>query len=232
MAYDPAFAYELAVIIQDGIRRMYENHEDIFYYLTVMNENYPQPPMPEGCREGILKGLYKFKAAPVQTPLKAQLLGSGAIMNEVIKAQALLAEKYGVAADIWSVTSYKELHRDALETERWNLLHPDAQPRAPYLSRTLGDAPGPIVAASDYVKALPDSICRWMPRRIVALGTDGFGRSDGRDALREFFEVDARYIALAVLSSLAADKKIQPEKVIQAMKEMGIDQDKPSPMIS
>ena len=232
MAYDPAFAYELAVIIQDGIRRMYENHEDIFYYLTVMNENYPQPPMPEGCREGILKGLYKFKAAPVQTPLKAQLLGSGAIMNEVIKAQALLAEKYGVAADVWSVTSYKELHRDALETERWNLLHPDAQPHAPYLSRTLGDAPGPIVAASDYVKALPDSICRWMPRRIVALGTDGFGRSDGRDALREFFEVDARYIALAVLSSLAADKKIQPEKVIQAMKEMGIDQDKPSPMIS
>jgi len=196
MAYDPAFAYELAVIIQDGIRRMYERREDIFYYLTVLNENYVQPPMPAGAKEGILRGLYKFRAADNKGGLPAQILGSGAIVNEAIKAQKILAERFNVAADVWSVTSYKELHRDALEAERWNMLHPSEQPKTPFVSQCLGDARGPIVAASDYLKVLPDSVCRWMPRKILALGTDGFGRSDGRDALRDFFEVDARYIAV------------------------------------
>ena len=231
MAYDPAYAYELAVIIRDGIRRMYVNHEDIFYYLTVMNENYVQPPMPKDSEEGILRGMYKFKAA-TSGKHKAQLLGSGAILNEVVKAQQLLAEKYDVAADVWSVTSYKELHRDALEAERWNILHPGEKARVPYVSRQLGNAEGPIVAASDYVKALPDSICRWMPRKLFALGTDGFGRSDGRDALREFFEVDHRFVTLATLSYLAQIGAIKTDVVAKAMKDMDIDPEKSNPMIS
>jgi pyruvate dehydrogenase E1 component len=232
MAYDPAFAYELAVIIQDGIRRMYERREDIFYYLTVLNQNYVQPPMPAGAKEGILRGLYPFKAAENKGGLPAQLLGSGAILNEAVKAQKILAERFNVAADVWSVTSYKELHRDALEAERWNVLHPSEKPKTPFVFQCLGDAQGPIVAASDYLKVLPDSICRWMPRKILALGTDGFGRSDGREALRDFFEVDARYIALAALSYLAWDKKIEPEVVSRAMKELDIDPEKRNPMIS
>ena len=232
MAYDPAFAYELAVIIQDGIRRMYEKREDIFYYLTVMNENYVQPPMPAGAKEGILRGLYQFKAAENRGGLPAQILGSGAILNEAIQAQKILAERFDVAADVWSVTSYKELHRDALEAERWNVLHPSEKPKTPFISQCLGNAQGPIVAASDYLKVLPDSICRWMPRKILALGTDGFGRSDGRDALRDFFEVDARYIAVAALSCLAWDKKIEPEVVSRAMKKLDIDPEKRNPMIS
>ena len=233
VAYDPAYAYEMAVIVQDGIRRMYGGGEDVFYYLTLMNENYAQPPMPPGAKEGILKGLYRFKAAPdTGGKLRAQLLGSGAILNEVVKAQAILAEQYGVAADVWSVTSYKELHRDALEAERWNILHPADTPCVPYVARALADAPGPIVAASDYVKALPDSVCRWMPRKLIALGTDGFGRSDGREALREFFEVDARYVALATLSYLAWNKEVAAETVTRAMKELGIDPAKKNPMIS
>jgi pyruvate dehydrogenase E1 component len=231
MAYDPAYAYELAVIIRDGIRRMYVNHEDIFYYLTVMNENYIQPAMPKNSEEGILRGMYKFKAA-ANGKHKAQLLGSGAILNEVVKAQQLLAEKYDVAADVWSVTSYKELHRDALEAERWNILHPGEKARVPYVSRQLGNAEGPIVAASDYVKALPDSICRWMPRKLFALGTDGFGRSDGRDALREFFEVDHRFVTLATLSYLAQIGAIKTDVVAKAMKDMDIDPEKSNPMIS
>ena len=223
----------MAVIVQDGIRRMYGGGEDVFYYLTLMNENYAQPPMPPGAKEGILKGLYRFKAAPdTGGKLRAQLLGSGAILNEVVKAQAILAEQYGVAADVWSVTSYKELHRDALEAERWNILHPADTPCVPYVARALADAPGPIVAASDYVKALPDSVCRWMPRKLIALGTDGFGRSDGREALREFFEVDARYVALATLSYLAWNKEGAAETVTRAMKELGIDPAKKNPMIS
>jgi pyruvate dehydrogenase E1 component len=234
MAYDPAYAYELAVIIQDGIRRMYQEKESIFYYLTIMNENYLQPPMPAGSREGILKGIYKFKEAENKgAPFQAQLLGSGAILNEVVKAQKLLAEKYNVAADVWSVTSYKELHRDALEAERWNMLHPDAPARVPFVSQAMNNAPGPIIAVSDYLKLLPDSICRWMPRPILALGTDGFGRSDGREALRDFFEVDARYITVATLSYLATrEKKIKPEVVTQAMKELSINPEKISPMMA
>src|SRR3989304_4820682 len=176
-AYDPAFAYEVAVIIQDGIRRMYEEQQDIFYYLTVMNEPYVQPPMPDGVKEGILKGMYKFKASENKnTRLHAHLFGSGAILNETLKAQKLLGEKYGVAADVWSVTSYKELYRDGHEAERWNMLHPSEIPRVPYITQCLQDEPGVFIAASDFSKALPDSIYRWFPKPLVSLGTDGFGR--------------------------------------------------------
>jgi pyruvate dehydrogenase E1 component len=229
VSYDPAFAYELAVIIQDGIRRMYKNQENIFYYLTVMNDQYEMPPMPEGAREGILKGLYRFRAAEgSKSKLRAQLLGSGAILNEVIAAQKLL-EKYNVAADIWSVTSYQELYRDAHAVERWNMLHPTETARVPYVTQCLKDQPGVIVAASDYLKVLPGSLDRWLPRRIHALGTDGFGRSDDRAGLRQFFEVDARFIAVATLSELAQEGQIDKSVVAQAIKDFGIDPEKPNP---
>jgi pyruvate dehydrogenase E1 component len=232
-AYDPAFAYELAVIVQDGIRRMYEKQEGIFYYLTVMNEPYSMPAMPEGAREGILKGMYRFRAAANgKAKLRAQLLGSGAILQEAVKAQQLLEEKYDVAADVWSVTSYKELYRDAHAADRWNMLHPAEEPPLPYVAACLRDAPGPIVAASDYVKALPDSVSRWCPRPITSLGTDGFGRSDSRTGLRNFFEVDSRFITLAVLSELAREKKIKPQLVEQAIKDLEIDPEKANPAVS
>ncbi len=235
IAYDPAFAYELAVIIRDGIRRMYEEQESVFYYLTVGNENYAMPPMPAGdaVKAGILKGLYKFKASEnKEAKLHAQLFGSGAIMNEVLRAQQELEEKYNVAANVWSVTSYKELRRDGLDVERWNMLHPNQKPRIPYVTQCLADAPGVFVAASDYMKKLPDSIARWFPRPLVSLGTDGFGRSDGRKALRNFFEVDYRYVTLAALTSLLREKKIKPDVVLGAMEDLEINPAKANPMIS
>lgn len=233
VTYDPAFAYELAVIIRDGIRRMYEEQENIFYYLTVMNENYPMPPMPDGVKEGILKGIYKFKKSEKEnSKLKANLLGSGAILNEAIKAAEILEENYNVAADVWSVTSYKELRRDALNVERWNMLHPNEAPKIPYVTSSFIENDGVIVAASDYVKALPDSIAKWLPKNIVSLGTDGFGRSEGRSALREFFEVDAKSIALATLFALAKDGKIKMTTVQKAIKELDINPEKANPMIS
>ncbi|MDE3156340.1 MAG: pyruvate dehydrogenase (acetyl-transferring), homodimeric type [Acidobacteriota bacterium] len=233
IAYDPAFAYELAVIIQDGIRRMYKEQESVFYYLTVMNEQYAMPAMPEGAREGILKGMYRFRASTKKgAKRKAQLFGSGAILPEVLKAQELLEEKYDVAADVWSITSYGELYRDGHDCEHWNLLHPTEKPRVPYVTQCLQDAPGVLVAASDYVKALPDSIDRWMPRPLVSLGTDGFGRSEGRAGLRDFFEVDARFITLATLSALLRDGQIEGKVVAKAMKDLGIDPEKPNPAVS
>ncbi len=234
MTYDPAFAYELAVIIREGIRRMYEEQEDIFFYLTVGNERYAMPPMPsEDVKSGILKGMYKFKTSEkTDTNLHAQLFGSGAILNEVLKAQSLLEEKYNVAADVWSITSYKELHLDGHAVERWNMLHPSETLRVPYVTQCLVDAPGVFVAASDYVKALPDSISRWFPKPLVALGTDGFGRSEGRDSLRDFFEVDARFIALATLNALAREGQISFDVVQKAIKDFEIDPDKPNPMVS
>jgi pyruvate dehydrogenase E1 component len=232
-AYDPAFAYEIAVILQDGIRRMYVEQEDIFYYITVMNEPYLQPPMPEGSREGILKGMYKFKDSEnKEATLHAQLFGSGTILNEVLKAQEVLGEKYGVAADVWSVTSYKELYRDGLEKERWNMLHPSEIRRTPYITECIKDAPGVFVAASDYVMALPDSISQWLPRPLVSLGTDGFGRSASRKDLRDFFEVDWRYITLAVLASLTWEKEIDPGLVEKAIRDMNINPSKVNPLIS
>jgi pyruvate dehydrogenase E1 component len=232
ISYDPAFAYELAVIIQDGIRRMYKNQESVFYYLTVMNEQYEMPPMPEGSREGILKGLYRFNiAANAKAKLKAQLLGSGAILNETIAAQKLL-EKYGVAADVWSVTSYQELYRDAHACERWNMLHPAQTPRVPYVTQCLKDTQGVIVAASDYLKVLPGSLDRWMPRRVRQLGTDGFGRSEDRTDLRNHFEIDARFIALATLAELADQGQLDRGAVAQAILDFGINTEKPNPATS
>ena len=234
-AYDPAFAYEIAVIIQDGIRRMYKDGENIFYYITVMNEAYAMPPMPPGpeIRDGILKGMYKYRASQnKKSKLRAQILGSGAILREALKAQEILDEKYGVAADVWSVTSYKALYNDGINTERWNLLHPAAKPRVPYVSQCLGDAPGVLIAATDYLKALPNLVSKWVPRRLAALGTDGFGRSDGREALRNFFEVDARFIALATLYELLRDGKIETAVVEKAIKDLEIDTEKANPLLA
>src|SRR3982751_341229 len=229
LSYDPAYAYELAVIIQDGIKRMYQDQESVFYYLTVMNEQYVMPEMPAGSREGILKGMYKFKSSlDTKSKLRAQLFGSGAILNEVIAAQELL-QKYGVAADVWSVTSYTELYRDGHNCERWNMLHPTETQKVPYVTQCLKDAPGVFVAASDYCKVLPDSIDRWVPRKIRALGTDGFGRSEDRAALREFFEVDARFIAVATLSELLKEGQIDAKVVAQAIKDFGINTEKKNP---
>src|SRR5688572_12718961 len=229
ISYDPAYAYELAVIIQDGIRRMYRDQESIFYYLTVMNEQYEMPSMPEGAREGIVKGMYRFSQSQAGNgKLRAQLLGSGTIFNEV-RAAATLLEKYGVAADVWSVTSYNELLRDALACDRWNMLHPAEKPRVPYVTQCLGGTQGAIVAASDYLKVLPASIDRWMPRRVRSLGTDGFGRSEDRKHLREFFEVESRYIALATLAELAQNGEIEAKVVAQAIKDFGIDPEKKDP---
>jgi pyruvate dehydrogenase E1 component len=229
LAYDPAYAYEIAVIVREGIRRMYEAREDVFYYLTVTNENYAHPSLPDGAREGILKGLYRVLHAEVDGP-RVQVLGSGAILNEALRAAGILAERYGVAADVWSATSYKELQREALAVERWNARHPAEPARVPYLTQCFGEAPGPIVAASDYVKALPGLVGRWMPGPYVTLGTDGFGRSDGREALRQFFEVDANAIALAALAQLARTGAIEPQRVAQAMRELGVDPEKSDPL--
>src|SRR5437773_1164106 len=235
LAYDPAFAYEIAVIIQDGIKRMYVDQESIFYYLTVTNEPLAMPGMPEGkdVRDGILKGMYRFKAsANKDAKLHAQLFGSGTIMYEVLKAQQILEEKYNVAADVWSVTSYKSLYRDGNDCERWNMLHPVQTPRVPYVTQCLKDAPGVFVAASDYMKVLPESIAQWVPRPLVALGTDGFGRSENRASLRDFFEVDAKHIVLATLTALARDKQKTQGALQQAIKDLGINSEKANPAIS
>jgi len=236
LAYDPAYAYELAVIIEEGIRRMYQEQDSVFYYLTVHNENYAMPAMPGNIkvtREGILKGMYLFrKSGKRRTRLHAQLFGSGAILNEALKAADMLEKDYNVAVNVWSITSYKALQNDAADVERWNMLHSDETPRTSYITSCVADLPGVFVAASDYVKALPDSISSWFPRPLISLGTDGFGRSDSREALRDFFEVDARYITLAVLYSLAREGDIPHEEVKQAMKDLQIDSDKPNPIMA
>jgi len=232
-AYDPTFAYELAVIIRDGINRMYEKQENIFYYITVMNEFYKMPPMPKGVKEGILKGMYKFKVSEKKNIRnKAHLMGSGAILNEAIKAQKILENKYNVSADVWSITSYKELYRDALNVERWNMLHPDKKPKIPYVAECLSKEEGVFVAASDYLKALPCSIAKWIPGLLVPLGTDGFGRSATREELRDFFEVDARFITVGALYALVQEKKIKPAVVNKAIKDLDIEPEKLNPMIS
>ncbi|HKT46397.1 MAG TPA: pyruvate dehydrogenase (acetyl-transferring), homodimeric type [Candidatus Acidoferrales bacterium] len=232
-AYDPAYAYEIAVIIQDGIRRMYKEGESIFYYITLMNEPYAMPAMPGDVKEGILRGMYKFRASTEKkAKLRAQLFGSGSILNEAVQAQEILGTKYGVAADVWSVTSYKELYLDGNEAERWNRLHPSQKPRVPYVTQMLADSPGVLVAATDYLKTLPNMIAKWMPRRLASLGTDGFGRSEGRASLRDFFEVDAKFITLATLHELALDGKMEASAVEKAAKELGIDTQKPNPLIS
>lgn len=228
--YDPAFAYEIAVIVKDGMRRMYENQEDIFYYLTVMNETYVMPPMPEGAEEGILKGMYKYSGSEnKKSKLRAHLFGSGTILNESIKAKKILEEKYNVATDVWSVTSYKELYMDATETERINMLNPEKK-LTPYVSSILSGETGVFIAASDYIKALPAAISKWIPGEFYILGTDGFGRSDGRYQLRDFFEVDHRYIAAAALYALSKEGKIKTCEVEKAIQDLGINHNKPNPV--
>ncbi|MEO7650203.1 MAG: pyruvate dehydrogenase (acetyl-transferring), homodimeric type, partial [Bryobacteraceae bacterium] len=223
--YDPAYAYEVAVIIQDGIRRMYQEQEDLFYYITLYNEDYEMPVMPEGSQEGILKGIYKFKAAE-GGKAQIQLFGSGPILNEALGAQKILAEKYKVRADVWSVTSYNELRREALGVERWNRLHPDQPERKPYIQKVLNGSAGPIIAASDYMKVVPDQLSPWLPNRMVTLGTDGFGRSENREHLRRHFEVNAVSIAAAALSRLARDGKFDMAKAVGALQDLGVDPEK------
>jgi pyruvate dehydrogenase E1 component len=230
-AYDPAFAFEIAVIVRDGLRRMLDLGEDVFYYLTLQNENYPQEPMPAGVEEGVLRGLYRFRPAAKRLERHVTLFGSGSIMTQVLAAQELLATKFGVSADVWGATSYQQLRNDAIACERWNRLHPNAkEPRVPNVVRTLEGVEGPIIAASDFVKMVPEQIARWVPVRYVPLGTDGFGMSDTREALRRWFEVDAESIAVAALDALARDGRLPAKKVAEAIRELGLDPDKPDPM--
>jgi pyruvate dehydrogenase E1 component len=229
VAYDPTYAYELAVIVQDGLRRMYQEQENVFYYITCMNENYVHPAMPAGAVPGILKGMYLVRAA-AQGKARATLLGSGTILREVLAAADLLERDYGVAADVFSATSFSELRRDALAIERWNLLHPHEKPRQPYVLQVLSPRSGPFIAATDYMKTVADQIRQWVPGRYAVLGTDGFGRSDSRAELRRFFEVDRHYVVVATLKALADEGAIAVQRVTEAMKAFGIDPDKPNPL--
>ena len=231
VTYDPTFAYEVAVIIQDGMRRMYREQEDVFYYITVMNENYTHPAMPAGAEQGILKGMYLLQEGKAKkNQPKVQLLGSGTILREVIAGAELLEKDFGISADIWSVTSFNELRRDGLDAQRWNLLHPEAEPRLSHVESCLNDRSGPIIAATDYMKIFADQVRAFLPRRnFTALGTDGFGRSDTRRKLRQFFEVDRRYVAVAAMKALADEEKLPQKAVADAIVKYGIDPDKPNP---
>ncbi len=228
-AYDPAFAYEVAVIVADGLHRMYAEGEDVFYYLTLYNENLAMPPMPKGVEDGILKGLYKFKPGPVGKKLKAHILGSGTIIRSALRAQEILAEKYGVSADVWSATSYKALRTDALRCERWNMLHPTEPPKQSYVEAALAKEKGAFIAVSDNMKIVPDQIAPWVPGGLTTLGTDGFGRSDTRQRLRRFFEVDAESTVIATLWALAKQGRIKPAFVQKAMKDLDVDPEKAYP---
>jgi pyruvate dehydrogenase E1 component len=228
--YDPAFAYEIAVIIQDGMRRMYQEMEERFYYLTMYNENYPQPPMPAGVEAGIIRGIYKLKASAGKA--KAQLFGSGPMVNEAIRAQQILAERYGVETDVWSVTSYNELRRDALKVERWNRLHPDEGEQKPYIRQVMDETDGPIIASTDYMKVVPDQLAPWLGGRLVSLGTDGFGRSDNRQYLRKHFEINAESIVVATLSKLARQGNFDAKQAAQAIAELGVDAEAGDPAIA
>jgi len=229
VAYDPTYAYELAVIVQDGLRRMYAEQENVFYYVTCMNENYPHPALPAGVEEGILKGMYLLHIGG-RGRVRVSLFGSGTILREVLAAAELLEKEFGVPADVFSVTSFAELRREALDAERWNLLHPDHQQRVPYVRHCLAGREGPYVAATDYMRTVPDQIRQWVPGRYHVLGTDGFGRSDSRAALRDFFEVDRRYVAVAALRALADEGRLDMATVKSAIERFGIDPDKPNPV--
>jgi pyruvate dehydrogenase E1 component len=232
ISYDPAFAYELAVIVHDGLRRMYQEQEDVFYYITMMNENYTHPPLPAGSEQGILKGMYLLSESREASGSKSQrvrLLGSGTILREVIAAAELLQRDFGVSADVWSVTSFTELRREGLDCQRWNLLHPDAEPRRSHVERCLNDPGVPTVAATDYMKIHADQIRAFVPGRYVVLGTDGFGRSDTRKRLRKFFEVDRHHIAVAALKALADEQRLPAATVIEALRKYEIDPEKSNP---
>jgi len=232
VSYDPTYNYELAVIIQDGLRRMYVDQEDIYYYITVLNENYPQPALPEGAEAGILKGLYLLRpaAADAASQPRVQLMGAGSILREVEAAAELLQQDFGIASDVWSATSLTELRRDGLAAERWNLLHPVQEPRVPYVQQCLAAHPGPVIVATDYMKIVGDQIRPFInDRRFIALGTDGFGRSDTRESLRTFFEVDRHFIVLAALKSLADEGRIERSRMQEAIDKYGIDTGKRDP---
>jgi pyruvate dehydrogenase E1 component len=231
LAYDPAFAYEVAVIVREGLHRMLENGESLVYYLTIMNEFYAMPDMPDGVEEGILKGLYKFRAASKKrSTFKAHLLGSGAILNEALKAQEILETRFNVPADVWSLTSYKNLYWDAIETERWNWLNADKKPKTSFIEQQTAKEQGVFIAVSDYLKAMPSTIAKYLPGPVTLLGTDGYGRSDTRAALRDFFEVDARHIAFAALSAMARQGKIEMATIGKARKQLDIDPKRANPL--
>jgi pyruvate dehydrogenase E1 component len=227
-AYDPTFAYELAVIIQDGMRRMYQEQENVFYYITVMNENYLQPAMPEGVEEGIRRGIYRFQQGGKRKQ-RVQLLGSGTILREVIAAAELLEKDFKVSADVWSVTSFNELRRDGLAAERWNLMHPEEPPRTCYVADQLSGQVGPVIAATDYIRSYADQIRPFVQARYSVLGTDGFGRSDMRSQLRKFFEVNRYYVVVAALKALVDEGEIEAKVVSEAMRKYRIDSEKPDP---
>jgi pyruvate dehydrogenase E1 component len=232
VGYDPTYAYEVAVIIRSGLQRMYVDSEDVYFYITTLNENYPHPAMPEGAEEGILKGMYRLRAVEAEgdnPTLKTRLLGSGAILREVEAGADLLAKDFGVSSEIWSVTSFTELRRDGLETERWNMLHPEEPARVSYVEQALGKGVGPVIAATDYIKAIPDGIRPYVPARYKALGTDGFGRSDYRKRLRAFFEVDRYHVAVAALKGLADDQLLPARRVSEAIARYQIDPERASP---
>jgi pyruvate dehydrogenase E1 component len=230
VSYDPAFSYEVAVIVQDGLRRMLQEQEDVFYYITVMNENYPHSAMPTGAEEGIRKGMYLFREGARTDGPRVQLLGAGTILREVIAAAHLLEEDFGVAADIWSVTSFNELRREALDVDRWNMLHPNDAPRTSHVQNSLDGRKGPVIASTDYMKAYADQIRPFVSARYRVLGTDGFGRSDYRVKLREFFEVNRYYVAVAALRALAEEGTVPRDKIGEAISRYGIEPDKPNPV--
>jgi pyruvate dehydrogenase E1 component len=229
LTYDAGYAYEIAVIIKEGLRRLYVEGEEYFYYLTLYNENYPMPEMPQGVEEGILKGLYKLKPADKGRKFKAHIFGSGPLLREALRAQQILAEQFDVAADVWSATSYKLLRGEALRTKRWNMLHPTAPPKKSYLESVLQDEEGPFIAVSDYMKMVPDQIAPWVPGGLMSLGTDGFGRSDTRANLRRFFEVDAEITVLATLYALYQKGSLPAQTVEEALKKLAIDPEKAFP---
>ncbi|MCU0970485.1 MAG: pyruvate dehydrogenase (acetyl-transferring), homodimeric type, partial [Gammaproteobacteria bacterium] len=228
VTYDPTFAYELAVILHDGMKRMYCRQENVFYYVTVMNENYAQPDMPAGVEEGIVRGMYLFREGG-RKKRRVQLMGSGTILREVIAAAELLESDWGVSADVWSVTSFNELRREGADAERWSLLHPEEPPRVPYVTSQLAGRKGPAIAATDYIRAYAEQLRPYVDRPYIVLGTDGFGRSDVRSQLRRFFEVDRHYVALAALSALARGGEIDTGVVGQAIRKYRIDPEKPNP---
>ncbi|MDB5933133.1 MAG: aceE, partial [Massilia sp.] len=232
MPYDPTFAHELAVIVQDGLRRMVTNQEDVFYYITLMNENYPMPGLRQGTEEGILKGMYLLQEGPAESKIRVQLIGSGTILRESVHAAELLAQDWGIAADVWSAPSLTMVARDGVDCERWNLVNPTAEPRVPYLTQLLANTSGPIVSTTDYVRLFSEQIRAYVPkgRNFTVLGTDGFGRSDSRVKLREFFEVNRYYVTVAALKALADDGVIAASVVAEAVAKYGLDPSKPNPV--
>lgn len=229
VSYDPCFAYELAVIIQNGLERMVQNQEDVYYYITVMNENYQHPDMPKGVEKGIIQGIYPFLTSATKGP-KVQLMGSGVILREVIEASKLLEKDFGVSADVFSVTSFTELRREAQTVERWNMLNPDKPQKQSIVQQVVADQDSPVIASTDYMKSFPEQIANFLPNKFVALGTDGYGRSDSREALRSFFEVDRYYIVIAALKALVDTKKIEVSTLTKAIKQYNIDGNKPNPV--